>query len=141
MARGRLPAVVAVVLILGLAFGIRAVSDGPLEQHSGTALYASMVYAALFVPWPALSPVRAGGIAVAFCWAVEFFQLTGVPAELSGRSLAARLVLGAQFDWTDVAWYPVGVLPLVVLHLLVSGRAAAAGATPGRGSRAGRPPA
>jgi hypothetical protein len=138
--RGRLPALAAVVVIVGLAFGIRSVSDGGLAQYSGTALYASMIYAGVFLLWPAVPPVRAGIVAVAFCWAVEFLQLTGVPAALSERSSAARLVLGASFDWVDVAWYPVGVVPLVVLHLLVSRRATGSAATAGRGSRGGSPP-
>ena len=140
MMRGRLSALAAVVVILGLAFGIRAVSGGGLEQHSGTALYASMIYAGVFLLWPAVQPVRAGILAVGFCWAVEFFQLTGVPAALSERSPVARLVLGASFDWVDVAWYPVGVVPLVVLHRLVSRRAAGSAATAGRGSRVGSRP-
>jgi hypothetical protein len=135
MMRRRLVAVGAVVLILGLAFAIRAWSDGRPEQFSGTALYASMIYAGVFVLWPAMPPVRAGLGAVGFCWAVEFFQLTGVPAALAERSLPARLVLGSQFDWVDVAWYPVGVVPLVLIW-----RATRPVATVGSGSRAGLPP-
>ncbi|MFB9360102.1 DUF2809 domain-containing protein [Actinoplanes nipponensis] len=122
MVRRRLMAVVAVVAILGVAFGIRAWADGPLEQYSGTALYASLSYAGVFVVWPAAPPVRAGLVAVGFCWAVEFFQLTGVPAALSASSRLARLALGAQFDWVDVAWYPVGVGPLVLALRLVPAR-------------------
>jgi hypothetical protein len=79
MVRRRLQAIAAAALILGVAFGIRAVSDGGLEQYSGTALYASMIYAGVFVLWPAIALVRAGVLAVGFCWAVEFFQLTGIP--------------------------------------------------------------
>jgi hypothetical protein len=139
MMRARLAAVAAVALVLGLAFGIRAVSDGWLEQHSGTALYASMIYAGVFVLWPSMPPVRAGLVAVGFCWAMEFFQLTGIPAALSARSLLARLALGVQFDAVDVAWYPVGVVPLVVLHLLVTRRAVPSAATVGPDSHAGRP--
>ena len=132
--RARLAAVVAVALILGLAFGIRALSDGWLEQYSGTALYASMIYAGIFALWPSSTPVRAGLGAVGFCWAMEFFQLTGIPAALSARSQLARLALGVQFDWVDVAWYPVGVVPLVILHLLVTRRAVRSAATAGPGS-------
>ena len=122
MASGRLLALGAVALILGLGLGIRAVSDGWAAQHAGTALYASMIYAGVFALWPRLSPLWAGALAVGFCWAVEFFQLTGIPGDLSERSLLARLVLGARFDWTDIAWYPVGVVPLVALHLLTRAR-------------------
>ena len=135
----RLVAAAAVVMILVLALGIRAVDDGALEQYSGTVLYASMIYAGLFVLWPA-PPVPAGVQAVGFCWAMELLQLTALPAALSARSSLARLVFGRQFDWVDVAWYPVGVVPLVLLTLLLRRRAAGSGASGGPGSRAGRRP-
>lgn len=113
----------AALLVLGLALLIRAVDDGALRQYSGTALYASMVWAGVLFLWPRLAPVPAGAVATGFCWLVECAQLTGVPAELSARSLAARLALGVQFDPVDLAWYPVGVVPLVLLHHLVCARA------------------
>ncbi|MFG1869246.1 ribosomal maturation YjgA family protein [Micromonospora arborensis] len=113
---------VAALLFLGLALLIRAVDDGALRQYSGTALYASMVWAAVLFLWPRMTPLPAGAVATAFCWLVELAQLTGVPADLSARSLAARLALGVQFDPVDLAWYPVGVAPLLVLHHLVRAR-------------------
>lgn len=119
----RLTMLAAAALFLAVALVIRALSDGRLEQYSGTALYASMVYAGVLLLWPRMAPVPAGAIAIAWCWAMECFQLTGVPAALSARSLLARLVLGVQFDPTDLLWYPVGVVPLVVAHWLVRGRA------------------
>jgi hypothetical protein len=70
----------------------------------------------------AAPPVPAGTVATVFCWVVELAQLTGMPAELSARSLAARLALGVQFDPVDLAWYPAGVAPLVALHHLVRAR-------------------
>jgi len=99
---------------LAVALALRAAFGGVVEQISGTALYASMVYAAIVFLWPRLSPVAAGAVATGFCWAVEAAQLTGVPAALSARSLLARLVLGIQFDWRDLVWYPLGVVPLVL---------------------------
>ena len=61
----------------------------------------------------------AGAAAIIFCWLVELFQLTGLPAEWSEHSIVARLVLGRQFDPVDLLRYPVGVLPLVVLHAVL----------------------
>lgn len=139
MVLSRLVAFGAAVLVLGAAFGIRAVNDGGLAQYSGTALYASMIYTGLFLLWPRMSPLRAGAIAIAFCWSIELFQLTGVPAELSARSAVARLTLGAQFDWTDIAWYPAGVVPLLVGQEWLRRRAAGSSATAGPGLRAARP--
>jgi hypothetical protein len=41
-----------------------------------------------------------------------------VLAELAeaDHSLLSRLVLGVQFDVTDILWYPIGIAPLVALH-------------------------
>lgn len=82
-----------------------------------------MVYAAVYLLAPRIPPAAAGAGAVGFCWLIEFAQLTGIPAALSQHSLLARLVLGVQFDIVDVAWYPVGVLPLVAVHWLLTARA------------------
>jgi hypothetical protein len=113
---------------LSLAFGIaliatglatRAWLDGAFGQHSGTALYASTVYTAMVFLWPRISPWAAGLAATGICWLIEFSQLTPLPAELSSRSVLARLVLGMQFDAVDLFWYPIGVLPVALLHWLI----------------------
>ncbi|GAB4101622.1 hypothetical protein GCM10028790_06400 [Micromonospora taraxaci] len=128
--RVRLLTPLAALVFLGLALLIRAVDDGALRQYSGTALYASMVWSAALFVRPQMAPMSAGIAATVFCWAVEIAQLTGVPAELSARSLAARLALGAQFDPVDLAWYPAGVVPLVALHHLVRVRQRRTASTP-----------
>jgi len=131
----RLLAVAVAAGSLAAAFGIRLAGNGVLDsseglaQRSGTALYAALVYAGVVFLWPRRSPLVAGGIAIGFCWAVELFQLTGVPAELSAHSMLARLALGVQFDASDLAWYPVGVVPLAALHWLLRARHEAARGT------------
>jgi Protein of unknown function (DUF2809) len=117
--------VVSAAVFLGIALAFRFTTDGMVQNASGTALYASMVYAAAVFVSPRLSPWLAGTIAILFCWLVEISQLTGVPAYLSARSLIARLVLGVAFDPEDMVWYPVGVLPLVAAHIVIK-RAVAA---------------
>jgi len=104
--------------VLALAFGIRAVAGGPLEQHSGTALYASLIYALVVFVSSRIRPAVAAAVATGFCWAVELAQLTGIPATLSAKSIVARLVLGVTFDPVDLFWYPVGALLLMVPHML-----------------------
>lgn len=123
--RFRLLMLAAAAALLGIALAIRTGGGGPLngtgrlEQYSGTALYASMAYIGVLLLWPRRSPLVAGAIAWAWCWSMEFLQLTGIPAYLSGRSLLARLALGVQFDPTDLLWYLPGIIPLVVLHVLL----------------------
>jgi len=46
---------------------------------------------------------------------VEAAQRTSVPAELSSHSLLLRAALGKQFDWVDIWWYPVGIVPLALI--------------------------
>ena len=116
----RLAAVVAAGAFFAVALVIRHFTGdghggGLWAQASGTALYASMVYAGVLLVRPRTGAVPAGIIATAFCWLVEVSQLTGIPAFLSERSIIARLVLGVAFDWADLWWYPVGIIPLVVI--------------------------
>jgi hypothetical protein len=126
--RVRLVALAGVGGFLAVALGIRMLaggagvldSSGALAQYSGTVLYAAMVYAGVFLLAPTTRPLVAGGAAIAFCWLVELLQLTGWPAELSERSVLARLALGVQFDPSDLFWYVAGVLPLAIIHAAVT---------------------
>ncbi|MCU7725874.1 DUF2809 domain-containing protein [Actinoplanes sp. KI2] len=123
-ARLRIFGVALVVGSLALAFGIRLFtgtvmeSTGALEQVSGTALYASAFYGGVLVLWPRGRPAIVALISVGFCWAVELFQLTGIPATLSAHSVVARLVLGRAFDPFDLVWYVIGVLLAAAIHYL-----------------------
>ena len=116
--RRRLIALAGVGACLSVAFGVRLLTggSGALAQYSGTALYAAMIYAGVFVLMPSLRPAVAAGSAIAFCWLIELFQLTGIPADLSEQSLLARLALGVTFDPTDLLWYAIGVLPVATIH-------------------------
>jgi hypothetical protein len=123
-------AVAAIAAFLALALGIRLAFTGgnilnsspSLAQYSGTALYAATVYAAVFALFPRTRPWPAATAAVIFCWLIEFFQMTGVPAHLSDESVLARLALGRAFDPTDLLWYVLGILPLALLHQLAQAK-------------------
>jgi hypothetical protein len=129
--RVRLIAVAAIAAFLALALGIRVVFTGgnvldsspSLAQYSGTALYAATVYAAVFALFPRSRPGPAAAVAVVFCWLIEFFQMTGIPARLSDESVLARLALGRAFDPTDLLWYVLGVLPPAAVHWFLTRRA------------------
>jgi hypothetical protein len=106
----------------GAAYAIRATMDGPIEQYSGAALSAAIVYTIVIFIRPRISPLPAASAATAYCWLIEFAQLTALPAALSQRSWLARQLLGAQFDLIDVVWYPVGIIPLVAAHWFLQTR-------------------
>ena len=105
----RLVALGAALLILAAGLTVRAVTAGAFAKYAGVALYAALVYALAVLLAPRVRPLWTATAAVAFCWLVEFAQLTSVPANLSARSGLARLVLGSTFHPPDLFWYVVGV--------------------------------
>ncbi|MGA5125592.1 DUF2809 domain-containing protein [Streptomyces pseudogriseolus] len=106
--RLRLLAAVAAVVTVGTGLGLRAVASGDVAKYGGDALYTLLILTLVVLAAPRTAPARAAGIALAVSWAVELLQLTGLPAELSARSTAARLVLGSTFNAPDLFWYAVG---------------------------------
>ncbi|MFC9249100.1 DUF2809 domain-containing protein [Streptomyces sp. NPDC057136] len=104
----RLLAAGAAVLTVAAGLGVRAVAGGDLAKYAGDALYTVLILTLVALIAPRARPLVAAGTALAISWAVEFAQLTGIPAELSARSAAARLVLGSTFNAPDLFWYAVG---------------------------------
>ncbi|GIG67895.1 ribosomal maturation YjgA family protein [Phytomonospora endophytica] len=105
--RIRLPYAVAAVVTVALGLGLRTTMDGAVAKYGGDALYTLLVFWLVLVLAPRTRGLVAGAIACGLSWAVEFFQLTPIPAELSGNPLA-RLVLGSTFNAPDLFWYAVG---------------------------------
>lgn len=106
--RARAVAAGAAALTVLAGLGVRAFMDGDLAKYAGDALYTVLICALAAVIAPGARPVVTAGAGLAFSWAVELLQLTGVPAELSRHSAVARLVLGSTFNAPDLLWYAVG---------------------------------
>lgn len=109
-ARTRLVAAVAAVVTVVAGLAVRATAQGSVAKYAGDALYTVLILTLVVLVAPRSRPVAAAGAALAFSWAVEFLQLTAVPAELSRQSVMARLVLGATFNAPDLLWYAVGAV-------------------------------
>ncbi|OKK03059.1 ribosomal maturation YjgA family protein [Streptomyces sp. CB02400] len=124
-ARTRVAAAVAALVTVGAGLGLRAVATGDVAKYGGDALYTLLIFALVVLVAPRTTPARAAGVALAVSWGIEFLQLTGVPAELSRHSTAARLVLGSTFNAPDLFWYMIGA---ITGWLLARGRAVPAGA-------------
>ncbi len=127
----------AAVVTVGAGLGLRAVAaDGVVAdgvaKYGGDALYTVLLLALVVLAAPHWTPLRAAGTALAASWAVELFQLSPVPAELSRHSVAARLVLGSTFNAPDLFWYAVGAAVGGLLHAAMGRRrrTPAAGDTP-----------
>ncbi|MGW7287883.1 ribosomal maturation YjgA family protein [Streptomyces sp. NPDC054847] len=106
--RTRMAAAAAAVLTVVAGLGVRAMAQGSVAKYAGDALYTVLILALVVLVAPRARPLAAAGAALVFSWAVEFLQLTPLPAELSGRSVVARLVLGSTFNPPDLLWYAVG---------------------------------
>ncbi|MER5779582.1 DUF2809 domain-containing protein [Streptomyces sp. NPDC002039] len=115
-ARTRLVATGAAVLVLGAGLGLRTVAVGSVAKYGGDALYTVLLLALFVVVAPRSTPLRAAVVALTASWAVEFLQLSAIPAELSERSAIARLVLGSTFNAPDLFWYVVGAAAGCLVH-------------------------
>ncbi|MFC8683407.1 DUF2809 domain-containing protein [Microbacterium ureisolvens] len=79
--------------------------DTPASDIAGDALYAIAAYLAVVIIAPRAPALAAGGIAAAWCMAVELFQLTGLPLEWGAVFSPVMLVLGTVFDPRDLVVY------------------------------------
>ncbi|MGW1177723.1 ribosomal maturation YjgA family protein [Kitasatospora sp. NPDC002543] len=126
----------AAALTVAAGLGVRAVLGGEFAKCAGDALYTVLVYALLVLAVPRVRPGRAAALAAALSWAVELFQLTGLPDDWGRRSTLARLVLGSTFNPPDLFWYLVGAGCAGMLHrVLRTSRIAATGGAPVRPGR------
>ncbi|MGW2843250.1 ribosomal maturation YjgA family protein [Streptomyces sp. NPDC001493] len=122
--RTRGAAAAAAVLTVAAALAVRAVSDGEFGKYAGDALYTVLIHALVVLTVPRVRAPIAAGVALVFSCAVEFAQLTGVPAALSDRSGIFRLVLGSTFNAPDLLWYGVGAALSWAVHRRAVRRAA-----------------
>ncbi|WP_406392986.1 DUF2809 domain-containing protein [Streptomyces sp. NBC_00887] len=125
VARPRAVAAAAALLTVAAGLGVRSVAGGELAKYAGDALYTVLAHALVLFLVPRVRPLTAAGAALAFSWAVEAAQLTGVPAELSERSTVARLVLGSTFNAPDLFWYLAGAVLAWAVHTTYRNRSGA----------------
>lgn len=125
-----LAATIPIVVLVGLTLhGVRSFE----AYFAADALYAVLVYLLVALAWPRLRPWWPATIAFGFSGAVEFFQLTGIPAELAGRAPVVALALGERFGWLDIAAYACGAMAAALVDGAVSrATAAPAGSDPRR---------
>jgi hypothetical protein len=103
-------------VLLGLASRKLGPIGFPLWDKSfGDADYAVMFGFLLLVLRPTLSARAIGLGAFGICFALELFQLTGIPLR---APQPLRFLLGNTFAWSDVACYAVGAAVIaLIVHL------------------------
>jgi hypothetical protein len=114
------------MLLATVAFGIltRRLHLGTMlwDKSAGDALYAIAAYFALAIVFPRAAMPMLALLALAFCFGIELFQLTGIALTLSRQWRGAHWFLGSTFAWHDLLCYAVGV-PLAALVHRIAGRA------------------
>lgn len=75
------------------------------DKSFGDADYAVMFGFLVLALRPRSTPVQAGLAGFGICFALELFQLTGLPLR---TPQPLRFLLGTSFAWHDVACYAVG---------------------------------
>ncbi|MFF0744783.1 DUF2809 domain-containing protein [Streptomyces sp. NPDC004111] len=118
----------AAVLVVAVALAVRATASGGFAKYTGDALYTVLLHTLVVAVAPRVRPLAAASLALGVSWAVEFAQLTPIPAELSARSGLARLVLGSTFNAPDLFWYAVGAAASFAAHRAVVRRRGSDGA-------------
>ncbi|WP_241540190.1 DUF2809 domain-containing protein [Streptomyces sp. M41(2017)] len=96
-------AVGVAVVTVAAGLGIRSQTGGAFAKYAGDALYTVLVCAVVVLVAPRLRPTVAAGAALAFSWAVELWQIAGIPTAL-------HPLFGATFNAPDLFWYVVGAL-------------------------------
>ena len=102
--------------LLGLASRkLPPTGNAAWDKSFGDADYAVMIGFLLLALRPKLSPRAIGLGAFGICFALELFQLTGIPLR---TPQPLRFLLGTAFAWHDVACYAIGAAAVAaIVHL------------------------
>ncbi len=122
-----LAVMVPVVVLVGLMLHDVRMFEA---SFAADALYTVLIYLLVAMAWPQLRPWWPAAIAFTFSTAVEFFQLTGVPAELADRVPVVALALGERFGWLDIVAYAGGAVGAAVVDGMQGRLARPAGSDP-----------
>ncbi|MFF1632284.1 DUF2809 domain-containing protein [Leifsonia sp. NPDC058248] len=107
-AHRRAALIIAAVAACVVGLTVHEFAGNAAGAFTGDALYSVLIYALLGTLVPRTPAVVIGGLALAACVAVELFQLTGLPSQISAAVPGAELVLGSTFQVIDLLAYAFG---------------------------------
>lgn len=111
-ARRRSLTIIAASIAIGLVSRKVPLGFVLWDKSLGDALYAVMIFGIVAFVRPNARSCVLGIVAFALCFAIELFQLTGIPKTLP-RPL--RMAIGDTFGWHDVACYAVAALAMTLI--------------------------
>lgn len=99
----RLVAAALWALVVGAGLCVHfLLANSAFSDIAGDALYSCAAYLTLVILAPRWRPLVTAAVAIAWCVAVELFQLTGIPLQAGAAFPPAMLVLGTVFDPRDL---------------------------------------
>lgn len=106
------------VLITGLL--VHRFGSGDAGDITGDALYAVLIYLLFAILLPRNVMTLPAALAIIFCTAVEFLQLTDLPREWAYAFPPSALIFGSGFTQRDLLVYPASVLVALIVDVTVS---------------------
>ncbi|MGV2985956.1 DUF2809 domain-containing protein [Microbacterium sp. AGC85] len=119
--RTALMALAVAVLVAGLL--VHRFGSGDIGDIAGDALYAVLVYLLFAIVLTRSARSLPAALAIIFCTAVEFLQLTELPRTWALAFPPSALVLGSGFAQRDLLVYPASVLLAMIVDVALSRRA------------------
>ena len=120
MKRSQAAIALGATIALGIASRRVPVGNFVWDKSLGDALYTVMLYFFVALAKPAWPPVRLASIAIALSFAIELFQLTGIPL---GLPRPLQIALGTKFAWHDMLCYVIGGVVVGAAHEIIRRRA------------------
>ena len=99
-----------------------ATGPGAEIQRPLAGVVIAIVGPLLSILLPAIGPAVAACWALGISWAVEFLQLTEIPAQLSAAVPLTRLVVGTTYNALDLVAYVVGAAAAYLVHRMFATR-------------------
>lgn len=106
------------MLVAGLL--VHRFVSGDIGDIAGDALYAVLIYLLFAILLVRSSRTLPAALAIIFCTAIEFLQLTDLPRIFALAFPPSALVLGSGFAQRDLLVYPASVLIALIIDAAVS---------------------
>jgi len=99
-----------IIVVIGVVSRTRFGQLPWMAKEFGDVLWGDDVYLLILLVKPRIRVMSAAAIALAICFAIEFFKLVHAPWIDSLRARPMGYLLGHTFYWHDFLCYIIGVL-------------------------------
>lgn len=108
------------MLTIAAGLVVHRFGSGIPGDVAGDALYSALIYLVFVFLLPRQAQSLPAALAIIFCTAIEFLQLTELPSTVAAIFPPAALVLGAGFDQRDLLVYAFAVIGVMLLDIMIS---------------------